>query len=516
MECTKIPFAQTGLFAPIFLDLISEKSALKPFYHRSPSLAAFWEQIREKQREQFPRKDLVSVLEAQYAHLPEPPHGQIASLGDERTFTVTTGHQLNIYGGPLYFMYKIMTVIRLAEQLKAAYPDYHFVPVYWMATEDHDFEEISTVNVFGTTYRWEAEQAGGPVGKMPPTGLESLLESVNGLPDFVPDAYRQAPTLADAVRRYVHAIFGEYGLLCLDADEPLLKKHFATVMERELLDTFSATPVREADTALEALGYHSQIHARDINLFYLGEGLRKRIVKEDGKYHILDTDWVFDTAEIKELVHEKPENFSPNVVLRPLYQEMILPNLSYTGGPAEMAYWLQLKGLFEEAKVTYPILLPRNFAMIVRGGQRKKLEKLELKDEDLFKTADALKEAYISSWGKETSLDQARNIFQSLQKELENHAKQIDSSLIGWIGSEMSKTAKSIDHIEKRLRKAEEKSHETVLKQIEALKYKLFPNGIAQERHDNFLEYYINTPNFIPKMMELFDPFDFQMYLIKD
>jgi uncharacterized protein YllA (UPF0747 family) len=214
-------------------------------------------------------------------------------------------------------------------------------------------------------------------------------------------------------------------------------------------------------------------------------------------------------------LESNPERFSPNVILRPLYQEVILPNLSYTGGPAEVAYWLQLKGVFDEAGVPFPILVPRNFALVVNRATAKKQVKLGLSDQDLFRSFQELKVAYLNKAGAGFAIDSERKTFEKITESLSAKAFEIDPSLKSWIGAEMAKAAKSLDNIEKRLKKTEENKHETDLSQLEKLKDRLFPNRIPQERVENFLNYYINDPGFIESLISAFDPFDMQMYLLK-
>ena len=516
MDCTKIPFDQTGQFSHTFLDFVNQANALSGFYHRLPAWESFQDQFTEKAKETTPRQDLVNVLLAQYDHVENPPVDQIESLLSPTTFTVTTGHQLNIYGGPLYFIYKMITVINLAKELKAKHPKHHFIPVYWMASEDHDFEEISHVHVFGTKHVWSAEDIGGPVGRMKTEGLSELFATVDGIPQFMTDAYDQAENLSDATRAFIHHLFGSSGLVCLDADDAQLKKHFAPFVQRELEDGFSAKCVRKTDCELESAGYKPQIHTRDINLFYMEDGTRNRIVRDDnGGYKVLGADLRFTSSEMMALLEASPEKFSPNVVLRPLYQEVILPNLSYTGGPAEVVYWLQIKGVFEETGIPYPILIPRNFALVTNGSIAKKQAKLGLSDHDLFRSVSDLQQAYLQAQGSEVTLGAERELLVQLHTALDAQANQIDGSLKGWIGAEMSKVSKSLDNIEKRLGKASEQKHETTLGQLEKLKAKLFPNGTPQERIENFMTYYSTYEDFVESLLDCFDPLDMQMYILK-
>ncbi|WP_421874648.1 bacillithiol biosynthesis cysteine-adding enzyme BshC [Marinoscillum sp.] len=518
MKLETVNFDETECFAPIFLDYINQQDALKPFYNAFPSIENFDELIKTRRLSDDHRAILVHVLNRQYGALDnhEAVDFNIHSLGNDKTFTVTTGHQLNIFTGPLYFIYKIVTVINACKALKAKYPDYHFVPVYWMASEDHDLEEISHFHLFGKDYKWETDQK-GPVGRMKPHSLNSVIDQ---LPEEVPlfeQAYLDHDTLADAVRYYVNELFGDQGLVVLDADNPKLKRLFSSVIEREIFENTSNGLVEQKSQELDAAGYKNQAFSREINFFYMEKGLRERIVKEGDQFKVLNTDKVFSAAEMEALIKTNPECFSPNVIMRPLYQETILPNLAYCGGPAEVAYWLQLKGVFDHYKTFFPALLPRVFSMIVNKANEKKVEKLNLTSKDIFKSAHVLKEEYLKKHGENGfGLEEERAELAKVFEKIKSKAETIDGSLTGFIGAEGAKGFKSLDNISKRLKKAEENNNETAMSQIDNIKDKLFPNGGLQERHDNFLNFYLNHPEFIQELLEKFDAFDFRFHVLHD
>src|SRR5688572_5936123 len=392
MHVTTLPYRATNAFSDLVYDFLDQKPQLKPFLHRFPVIENFKDQIREKQS--FPlaqRQTLVKVLQKQYQNLGKSAAVELnlALLQQEKTFTVTTGHQLNIFTGPLYFIYKIVTAIKTCQELKLAYPENEFVPVYWMASEDHDFAEINHFNLFGKRYDWETEQKGA-VGRMALTGIEKVLEEMPEKYPVFEDAYRNSQTLSEATRKIVNELFGEFGLVILDADEPELKKALIPVIQNELAKNTAYQLVNRTNETLAAY-YKPQVLAREINLFYLDNGLRERIVQEGEMYKVLNTNLVFTAEEIQKLVVESTEKFSPNVILRPLYQEMVLPNLAYVGGGAEVAYWLQLKLIFDEYNVPFPILILRNSAMYVNKATAARMHKLGLKAEDLFQDLNALK-----------------------------------------------------------------------------------------------------------------------------
>ena len=333
MQLDKIALAETHAFSPFFLDYIEQKESLKPYYNRYPSLENFTAQISEKSS--FPEEHrvvLMTALQNQYDGLKvsQSVTDNILLLKNKKTFTITTGHQLNIFTGPLYFIYKIVTVINTCKALKTKYPEFDFVPVYWMATEDHDYDEIKYFNLYGTKYVWETNQTGA-VGRFNVNGLDSLVHEVPGDVSVFKEAYKKGRTLSQAVRHYVNDLFGRNGLLVLDSDSRTLKSLFRGAMQRDIVDQVNKPLVDSTNKELEGLGYKTQVYCRDINFFYLENGGRNRIEKVEDGFKIIDTDLSFSADEMKKLIEDEPEKFSPNVILRPLYEETILPNLAYVG-----------------------------------------------------------------------------------------------------------------------------------------------------------------------------------------
>jgi bacillithiol synthase len=520
MSVTKVPLKDTGFFSETLTDYLSGKSDLTPFYNNPPAPEAFASQIKEKAASfnASQRALLTKVIAEQYESIQAPMQVQdnIKALAKQDTFTVTTGHQLNIFTGPLYFIYKIATTINIARRLKEQYPAYTFVPVYWMASEDHDFAEINHFNLFGQRYQWDSEQKGA-VGRFDTSGLEELLSQLPEKAPVFEKAYREQATLAAATRQIVTELFGEWGLVTVDGDHQELKQVLVPVVEDDLANHTAEKLVSKTDAALGQKGYKPQIHAREINFFYIDKGLRERIVKEGYRYQVMNTELSFTATELKTLLENNPERFSPNVVLRPVYQEMLLPNLAYVGGPAEVVYWLQLKDVFDHYKVSFPVLMPRNFALVINKSNNDKLRKLELSLTDVLKGKQVLKEEYMQKVANGNwTIDAQRDAISSMYAELKAKATEIDKSLEGMIGAEEAKALKGLENIEKRFKKSEETKQETGISRITALKDKLFPNEGLQERHDNLLAFYLNEPRFISQLVEAFDPFDFSFYIFAE
>ncbi len=524
-----LSYADTGAFSGLLTDYIAQKPALGPFYHRWPALENFAAQIEERKAAYTPeaRQRLVGALRAQYAAGEVPPAvaANIDLLEKDTTFTVTTGHQLNLLTGPLYFVYKIVSALKLSRELKAAYPQYDFVPVYWMATEDHDFAEINHFSLFGKTYSWDAAGTGGPVGRLPLAGLaEQLLSQLPpGVPALFRDAYAGAPTLAAATQRLADGLFGQYGLVTLDADRPALKQAFIPVLEQEIQHQASNAAVQATNARLTAAGYRPQVYSRPLNLFFItDQGLRERLEPDASgadcvEVTVRNTARCHSQEELLALARQQPERFSPNVVLRPLYQEILLPNLAYIGGGAEVAYWFQLKDVFAAFGVPFPIVLPRNSALYVSRANAGKLKKLGLSTTDIFRPLPELKKQVGAALGQETvSLSAQQGALAAAFEQVQALAQRLDASLVRTVAAEAQKAAASLAGLEKRLSKAAEAKHETAYAQLAAIKDKLFPNGGLQERTDNVLSVLINNPEFINQLLEIFEPLALEFAVVEE
>ena len=514
MKKTHLSLRKVGSFSKMFLDYIEGQDALKEFYEWKPKIESFQSAITNKAFSPTMRRTLVVALERQYDGLTcvSKLSENIQSLSEARTFTVTTGHQLNIFTGPLYFLFKLITTINLSKKLKVHYPDYHFIPVYWMATEDHDFEEISYFNMFGKKYQWTTEQTGA-VGRFDPSSLTEVLDQVRENVELFEKAYGRFKTLADSVRFYVNELFGSEGLIVIDGDDPQLKAQFAPIMKDDILNQNAHHRVKQTNEQLIDLGYKLQAFSRPINFFYLDD-FRRRIISDGENFSVVDSDIKFTKREILSEIDHYPEKFSPNVIMRPVYQEVILPNIAYLGGPAEIIYWLQLKRVFDYYKMSFPVLMPRNFGMIINQNTAKKAKKLGIANEQLFRSKQQLKADYLSRTSTyQSSLNDQKQSFSDLFESIKIKAELIDQSLGGYIDSEEVKAIKALAQIEKKLKKSLEKNHRTALLQIEGIKDRLFPSGVLQERSENYLNFYFNNTVLIQELLDEFEPFEFSFYL---
>jgi len=523
MKQQDLAFRKTGYFSSLICDYLDGKPELKSFYNRFPKLENFKAQINQKESS-FPlenRNTLVSVLKTQYQDLniSESTEAHIDSLKSENTFTVTTGHQLNLFTGPLYFFYKIVSAINLSKELKATYPESNFVPVYWMATEDHDFDEINYFNFKGKKFQWNRD-ASGAVGELSTKGLDAVLEmfsqDIGGgtlaehLKTHFSEAYLEHDNLADATRFLANALFKDYGLVIVDANDTDLKRLFIPQMETELLNQTAFKAVSKTNKKLASVSeaYKIQVNPREINLFYLTKNLRERIVFQDAVYKVLNTNITWSKSEMQKELLAHPERFSPNVIMRPLYQEVILPNLCYIGGGGELAYWMQLKDYFDAIDVPFPVLLLRNSVLIQTQKQALKLENLNISNEDVFLKKDCLinkKVREISNVDIDFS-SQKTHLKQQFE-DLFKLAEQTDASFIGAVKAQEVKQIKGLENLEKRLLKAQKHKLSDEVSRMSNIQTELFPNGSLQERNANFSEFYLEYgEDLIPELIKTLQP----------
>ena len=533
MDATCIDYHETGFFSKTVTDYLEDVPELRSFYSSRPDLKGFHELLEHKQVTAN-RELLATVLTEQYSkpNAPEMPfknvvQGNIDLLKQENTYTITTGHQLNVFTGPLYFLYKIVSAIKLCRQLEEAFPDKKFVPVYWMASEDHDFAEINYTNIGGKKIQWN-EDASGATGRLNVKTFRDCLIQYKGilgldghateLAQIVETAYGQHQTLADAMRYLVNALFGQYGLVIIDADDSRLKQHFSGIIKQDIIEQNSFKHITESNAKLQTLGVHTQVNPREINFFYLQDNLRERIVQEGQEFHVLNTDIRFSKEQLEQEIDANPERFSPNVVMRPVYQEYILPNLAYIGGGAEIVYWLQLKANFDHYNISFPILILRNSGLVIRKETTAKINKMELKAAQLFKDADTIKNDWVKKHtNHELSLKDEWRELQCIFEKMKLRAHKIDPTLAPSTSAVQARLKHAIDNLERKLVKAEKRNHETSLRQIDAIKQDIFPKNSLQERSENFGLYYVKWGQvFIDELIRNFEPLEFKFTVLAE
>lgn len=519
-DCSTISFENAGVGSACFQDYSQQKKQLQHFYKFAPNLEGFAEAIQERSKKIVDRKTLHAALIQQYygfemsAALKE----NIDALLNENTFTVTTGHQLNILGGPLYFYYKIMSAIQLSQQLKHRFPDKQFVPVYWMNTDDHDFPEINHFQFLGKTFSWQTQQATtGPTGLLSTEDFHTVFEEIEqtfsnlSMYEEVLSVYKKAylehKTLSEATRYFVNYFFGKYGLVCLDQNDAALKRLFKPMAIKDLQEENSFLFTEKTISEMEAAGYEKQVNPRNINFFYTENKQRSRIVKEGKFYKVLQTSLQWTADELAKEWNENPTKFSTNVVTRPLYQETVLPNLAYIGGPAEVHYWLQYRAMFEYYNVFFPVLVMRDSFLLLNQKTLTKIEKLGLNIEDFFLPEEQIIKNYIlDKASNEVLLTQHEENLKTVYNSIVSMSEKIDKTLVASVQAEMQKALNGLKNIEGKFIKAKKNQEEQNTKTIRDIKNAIFPNGSLQERTESMLTYTTNPSEWIENVLKNSNP----------
>ena len=496
-----IPFSSTHVFSKLINDYLEGKGTALDFVQYAPNLEGYRAAIEGRKKHPINRGLLFDVLTKQYSNLPQENavNNQIALLKKDNTFVVTTAHQPNLFTGPLYFFYKIIHAIQLAASLKAAFPECNFVPVYYMGSEDADLEEVGSFNLDQTKCQWVTKQSGA-IGRMQvDDALLILLKQLESywtvLPqgqkalEILKEAYQKGKTISEATLSFVHAFFGAKGLLVLQPDDAALKAAFIPVMEKELLTGFSHQAIQPTIAALSK-DYHVQSEGRSINLFYLKDNLRARIEKQGDQYIVVDSAIQFTEAEIIAALHQHPERFSPNVILRGVFQETILPGVVFVGGGGELAYWMELKNVFQAVGVHYPLLQLRNSFLLISQKQAKQWSAMQFEEQDLFKPILELEIAYVKKHTN-TNLDlqDQLNHLSSLYTNIKNQVVQVDASL-GAHTENLAKQANAkLVALEKKMLRAERRKQAVDIQRIHRIKKELFPQANLQEREAHFSQW---------------------------
>jgi bacillithiol biosynthesis cysteine-adding enzyme BshC len=493
-----IPFSSTHLFSKLIIDYLEGKGTAIDFVQYAPNIEGYRAAIEGRKKYSINRALLFDVLTKQYSNLPQEKavQDQLALLKNEYTFVVTTAHQPNLFTGPLYFFYKIIHAIQLSASLKAAFPECNFVPIYYMGSEDADLDEVGAFNLDQTKCQWVTKQTGA-IGRMQvDDALLLLLKQLENYWTILPqgqqaleilkEAYQKGKTISEATLSFVHAFFGSKGLLVLQPDDAALKASLIPVMEKELMTSFSHQAIQPTIAAMSK-DYHVQSEGRNINLFYLKDNIRARIEKQGELFIVVDAGIQFTEKEIISELHQYPDRFSPNVILRGVYQETILPSVVFVGGGGELAYWMELKNVFQQVGVHYPLLQLRNSFLLMHQKQAEQWAAMQFKEQDLFKPILDLEVAYVKKHAsKALDLQNQINNLTTLYATIKNEVVNVDPTL-GKHTENLAQQAKAkLLVLEKKMVRAERRKHAVAIQRIHRIKKELFPLDNLQEREVHF------------------------------
>lgn len=500
--CSYIDYQDTHMFSRLISDYLEEKDFIKDFFEYHTDTESLLKAIEARQAYSTDRALIQRVFSDAYAAVDASASqlNNIAALSNENTFTICTAHQPNIFSGYLYFIYKTAHVIALSQHFAKTFPDKKFVPVFYIGSEDNDLDELSKFKIHGKGYVWNTDQTGA-VGRMiVDKGVIELIDEVESALKHLPNteslismlkaAYALGNDMATGTFILLNELFKEYGLLVLQPDHAELKAKMKSVFKDDLLHNSAEEIVGATSKKLES-EYKLQVNPRSVNLFYLRDGIRNRIDKRGNIYSVDGTAIRFTEEEIVQELNDYPERFSPNVILRGLYQETILPNLLFVGGGSEVAYWMQLKNLFSHYEVPFPMLVLRNSFMIMDENHAYKMKALGIAAVDLFKEQTQLANELVQRWsGSEITLKQEELDSKLLFQHLKKRAGDVDKTLVQHVHALEVDHLKKLDGLEKKMLKAERKKQTIQLQRIWKLKEELFPNNNLQERVDNFMPYY--------------------------
>lgn len=466
------------------------------------SLQNIERQVNEKEKH-YPtesREVLHDVLTSQMqtAEISEQQAHNLDLIRNSTTFTVVTGHQLNLFSGPAFFIYKILQTIKTADFLNENLPGKRFVPVFWMATEDHDFEEINHFRTERYFYHINAS-SGRPVGRIAVEENEFLSDFEQEFKDHVygtelirwaRESYSKGIKLAEATRTLVNRLFAAYGLLVLDGDDARLKTQMQPIFAEELTDQRLA---RESEQQVAFLKDHYgqvQVNPRSINLFYIKDR-RERIDPDAHGFRLSESGTRFTAQELLDELAANPQNFSPNALMRPVYQETVLPNVAYIGGNAEIMYWLELRDYFKWLALPFPVLVPRNSMLFLSAKTLTKIRKAGLQPADFFKNyPDIVRREILRDSALKELLAEKAEVVAALFSEIKARSAETDRTFGNLVDAEERRQLKSFRRMEARLLKAEKIKQGEKVERLEQLYLQVHPGKIWQERIYNFSVFY--------------------------
>lgn len=494
------PITQTPYVTKLAKDYLLGKAIGidNPLVHSYEEIA---EKAKSKEFNLTNRALLVNALLEQYkkdgVELNEDSrvYQNIKSLNESDTFTFTTGQQIHIFLGPLFFIYKIESLLRHVKNFNKENNEFKAVPVFWMASEDHDLDEINYVKLYGETFTWEVE-SGNAVGRINCKGLPEIINRIEERADKTEENknlfnllrrhYLSSKSLAAATRSLLHELFEEEGLIILNPDDKVLKQSFSGVVKNEIEEKVLFKTYNIQNKSLKKHGYEPRVNAQEINYFWLENDKRIKLKINENEIFKGDSNEQLTLDQIVQNI----EKLSPNVISRPIYQETILPNLVYIGGSAEVEYWLPLQVTFNKLGIQYPALMQRDSVINITRKNSEAIEKSGFNWVQLFESEKTLAEnfnktAELNNSEISKKIDSLSSQFEHLGQDLKN--KEINS---GHIFKEIHEVQKGLLKLSNLIKDEELKLKKSnpVLERVLKIKEKVFDK--KQERE----VYLVGTP----------------------
>ncbi len=507
-----------GAFSRLFVDYVTDHQKVRQFYGGNPQDGNDWRHLLKQVCDRpIDRSTLTQILSRQNRdfHCGVKSLANIDLLRDDNCVAVVTGQQVGLFTGPLYTIYKAITAVKLADKLAKDFPEYRFVPVFWLAGEDHDFEEVNSISLFnavGELVRFEYKTEGkesdanhGAVGEIElDESIDLLFKSAEEalLPtefkpkvlDLFKTAYQKGMTFNRAFVHLMNVLLEDSGLIFLNSNDTEIKQLLLPVFRRELADTPRSCQLVIDQSAILERQYHAQVKPRSINLFLFHEKGRYPIEPHPNGYFLKGTRQHYTKSELDALLNQRPEMFSPNVVLRPICQDTLLPTITYVAGPSELAYFGQYSTLYKEFGIPQPIIYPRASVTVVEDKVDKILTRFSLEPLALFGNLEFLKQQ-IAEQISDLKADDffaatSRSVDESLN-QLKPALQSIDPTLLPAMDHTLEKIHSHLTALKEKTISAQKRQHEVSLRQIDKAATNLFPSSDFQERQLNIL-YFLN------------------------
>ena len=515
MDSTKkLDYRELASYKPLFLDYVYRFERLAPYFPGNPGDPEAWRRIAKKVSE-YPRqtKRVAEVLHEQNGHM-----GADASVSKaldalaNGALAVVTGQQVGLFGGPLYSLYKALTAVELAKKVSSIV-DRPVVALFWMDADDHDFEEVSSVNLINPSqelialnYQPAEFHKGAPVGAIPlKSSIEELVarageclapsEFKQQIIDALGESYAPGRTLAEAFGSWLLRITRGTGLAVVDPTARPLKSMAASLFQRETADRSESTRlVEETSSKLVSKGYHAQAGTVDhrLNLLY-SDPIRSPIFVENSGFRLSDQGTAVSPGELSKLVDESPERFSANVLLRPLVQDHLLPTVSYVGGPSELAYLAQLGAVYDHFGVPMPLIVPRTSITVVEKAADKFLSRQGLNLSDLRANDESVLNDILKDLAPpqlDEDLARAHACIQEITQTLEKDLAAVDPTLASAAKSTRGKLLHHLGELEAKSLRAIKKKNDALRRQFFSTRTALFPNFDMQERQLSPVQYF--------------------------
>jgi bacillithiol synthase len=516
-NCRKLSFKDISSTSKLFADFLYDfDNKVAPYYCANfKNIERFKINASNISKRTYHRSELIDILTKQNKvyGLGEKTFANIDKLSDRRTCVVFTGQQVGLLTGPLYTIYKTITTIKLAEFLESEM-GVPVVPIFWMAADDHDFEEIRHIHLIDQSnkiskFYYDPNEMPNHV----PLGFlnfdenitrfnEQALSAINQteycdeIVKMVKDTYKPGMSICDAFGKLMGRLYSESGVIIVNPADVNIKKLAAPIFKKEIEDYKSSNQIIQlANVELGKLGYHTQVNRLEnyLNLFYF-TGRRSRIGVDGDMYFIDGVDKKHTQEELLELVDQSPNYFSPNVLLRPVMQDYIFPTLAYIGGPSEVAYFAQIKDLHTHFGVQCPIVYPRMSATILDRYSIKTYEKYGLNHADLIddKTTQATIKSIIKNYIPNGLNDRLENDRQEIVEkimQIEGLLQGLDEGVKKTVQKSRGKVEYELKSLQEKIIKAYKKQNDGIVDSVARTADFLFPESSMQERHLNVVTF---------------------------